>query len=165
MMGHPPTDPPAHPDHLLRQAIALAVESAGTDGGPFGAIVARHDVPVSTGTNRVTASGDPTAHAEVVAIRRAAEALGTHDLSGCTLYASTEPCPMCLAAAWWARIDAIVFAADRDAAARAGFDDAAIYEEVAAARDVRTIPCRQQLAGEGEAPFRAWAANPARRHY
>jgi tRNA(Arg) A34 adenosine deaminase TadA len=150
---------------LLRQAIALAVESAGTDGGPFGAVVARGDEVISTGTNRVTASGDPTAHAEIVAIRRAAEALGTHDLSGCVLYASTEPCPMCLAATWWARIGEIVFAADRDAAARAGFDDAAIYQEVASDRDVRSIPCRQQLADEGEAPFEAWAANPARQPY
>jgi guanine deaminase len=150
---------------LLRQAIALAVESAGADGGPFGALVGRAEVVVATGTNRVTASGDPTAHAEIVAIRAAAVALGTHDLSGTTLYASTEPCPMCLAAAWWARVDAIVFAADRHAAARAGFDDAAIYAEVAAAHDARTIPCRQALAEEGEAPFRAWAANPDRRHY
>jgi guanine deaminase len=150
---------------LLRQAIALAVESAGTDGGPFGAVVARGEEILSTGTNRVTASGDPTAHAEIVAIRRAAEALGTHDLSGCTLYASTEPCPMCLAATWWARIDEIAFAADRDAAARAGFDDAAIYKEVASEREVRSIPCRQALADEGEAPFQAWAANPARRPY
>jgi guanine deaminase len=150
---------------LLRKAIALAVESAGTDGGPFGAVVARGDDVIATGTNRVTASGDPTAHAEIVAIRRAAEALGTHDLSGCTLYASTEPCPMCLAATWWARIGEIVFAADRDAAARAGFDDAAIYKEVASEREVRSIPCVQHLADEGEAPFEAWAANPARRPY
>jgi tRNA(Arg) A34 adenosine deaminase TadA len=150
---------------LLRRAIALAVESAGRDGGPFGAVVARGEELVSAGTNRVTASGDPTAHAEIVAIRRAAEALSTHDLSGCTLYSSTEPCPMCLAAAWWARIDGIVFAADREAAARAGFDDAAIYKEVAAERDVRAIPCRQHLAEEGEAPFRAWAANSSRRPY
>jgi guanine deaminase len=150
---------------LLRQAIALAVESAGTDGGPFGAVVARGDEVISTGTNRVTASGDPTAHAEIVAIRRAAEALGTHDLSGCVLYASTEPCPMCLAATWWARIGEIVFAADRHAAARAGFDDAAIYQEVASDRDVRSIPCVQHLADEGEAPFQAWAANPARQPY
>jgi tRNA(Arg) A34 adenosine deaminase TadA len=150
---------------LLRKAIALAVESAGTDGGPFGAVVARGDEVIATGTNRVTASGDPTAHAEIVAIRRAAEALGTHDLSGCVLYASTEPCPMCLAATWWARIGEIVFAADRHSAARAGFDDAAIYKEVASDRDVRSIPCRQHLADEGEAPFRAWAANPARQPY
>jgi len=150
---------------LLRKAIALAVESAGTDGGPFGAVVARGDEVIATGTNRVTSSGDPTAHAEIVAIRRAAEALGTHDLSGCILYASTEPCPMCLAATWWARIGEIVFAADRDAAARAGFDDAAIYQEVASDREVRSIPCRQHLADEGEAPFRAWAANPARQPY
>ncbi len=150
---------------LLRRAIALAVESAGTDGGPFGAVVARGDVEVSIGTNRVTASGDPTAHAEIVAIRRAAEALGTHDLSGCLLYTSTEPCPMCLAAAWWARVDAIVFAADRHAAARAGFDDAAIYAEVAAEHHARTIPCSQHLPDEGEAPFAAWAANPTRHPY
>jgi tRNA(Arg) A34 adenosine deaminase TadA len=150
---------------LLRKAIALAVESAGTDGGPFGAVVARGDEVIATGTNRVTSSGDPTAHAEIVAIRRAAEALGTHDLSGCILYASTEPCPMCLAATWWARIGEIVFAADRDAAARAGFDDAAIYKEVASDREVRSIPCRQHLADEGEAPFTAWAANPARQPY
>jgi guanine deaminase len=150
---------------LLRKAIALAVESAGTDGGPFGAVVARGDEVIATGTNRVTSSGDPTAHAEIVAIRRAAEALQTHDLSGCVLYASTEPCPMCLAATWWARIGEIVFAADRDAAARAGFDDAAIYKEVASEREVRSIPCVQHLADEGEAPFEAWAANPARRPY
>jgi tRNA(Arg) A34 adenosine deaminase TadA len=150
---------------LLRKAIALAVESAGTDGGPFGAVVARGDEVIATGTNRVTSSGDPTAHAEIVAIRRAAEALGTHDLSGCILYASTEPCPMCLAATWWARIGEIVFAADRDAAARAGFDDAAIYKEVASDREVRSIPCVQHLADEGEAPFAAWAANPARQPY
>jgi guanine deaminase len=150
---------------LLRKAIALAVESAGTDGGPFGAVVARGGEVIATGTNRVTSSGDPTAHAEIVAIRRAAEALGTHDLSGCVLYASTEPCPMCLAATWWARIGEIVFAADRDAAARAGFDDAAIYKEVASEREVRSIPCAQHLAEEGEAPFEAWAANPARQPY
>ena len=150
---------------LLRKALALAVESAGTDGGPFGAVVARGDEVISTGTNRVTASGDPTAHAEIVAIRRAADVLGTYDLSGCILYASTEPCPMCLAATWWARIGEIVFAADRDAAARAGFDDAAIYQEVASDRDVRSIPCVQHLADEGEAPFEAWAANPARQPY
>ena len=150
---------------LLRQAIALAVASAETDGGPFGALVGRGEEVVATGTNRVTASGDPTAHAEIVAIRAAAVALGTHDLSGTTLYASTEPCPMCLAAAWWARVDAIVFAADRHAAARAGFDDAAIYAEVAAGYSERTIPCSQLLAEEGEAPFLAWASNPDRLHY
>jgi guanine deaminase len=149
----------------LRRAIALAVESAGTDGGPFGALIARGEDVVATGTNRVTASGDPTAHAEIVAIRRAAEALGTYDLSGCTLYASTEPCPMCLAAAWWARVDAIVFAADRHSAARAGFDDAEIYREVSADLGERRLPFRRELADEGEAPFKAWAANPNKRPY
>ena len=123
-------------------------------------MIARGEEVVSTGTNRVTASGDPTAHAEIVAIRRAAEALGTHDLSGCTLYTSTEPCPMCLAAAWWARVDGIVFAADRHAAARAGFDDAEIYREVSADISARRLPFRQELADEGELPFEAWKANP-----
>jgi guanine deaminase len=149
----------------LRQAIELAVESASTDGGPFGSVIARGEEIVATGTNRVTSSGDPTAHAEIVAIRRAAEALGSHDLSGCTLYASTEPCPMCLAAAWWARVDGIVFAADRHAAARAGFDDAEIYREVSADVDARRLPFRQELADAGEAPFAAWAANPNKRPY
>jgi guanine deaminase len=149
----------------LREAIALAVESASTDGGPFGAVIARGDEQVSVGTNRVTSSGDPTAHAEIVAIRRAAEALGTFDLSGCTLYTSTEPCPMCLAAAWWARLDGIVFAADRFAAARAGFDDAEIYLEVSADRGDRRLPFQQELADEGERPFEAWARNPNKRPY
>jgi guanine deaminase len=150
---------------LLERAIALAVTSAGSGGGPFGAVVGRGDEVLGEGGNRVVVSHDPTAHAEIVALRAACGALGTHDLSGTVLYASTEPCPMCLAAAWWARVDEIVFAADRDAAARAGFDDAAIYAEVAAERSERTLPIRQALAEAGEAPFRAWAANPERVPY
>ena len=108
---------------------------------------------------------DPTAHAEVVAIRAAARALGSHDLSGAVLYTSCEPCPMCLGAAWWARVDRIVFAADRADAAAADFDDAAIYAEVAAPLESRSLPIARALAEEGRAPFRLWAAKTDRVPY
>ena len=150
----------------MREAIRISLtKMRGDKGGPFGAVVVRRDKIIGRGWNRVTSTNDPTAHAEVVAIRDACRRLKTFQLDDCELYTSCEPCPMCLAATWWARIGEIVFAADRDAAARAGFDDAAIYQEVASDREVRSIPCRQHLADEGEAPFRAWAANPARQPY
>ena len=152
-------------EDLLGEAIALAVESAGGDGGPFGALIARGDKVVATGTNRVTASQDPTAHAEVVAIRAACDALETHLLTGCVLYTSCEPCPMCLSAAWWARVDAIVFAAGREDAAAAGFDDSAIYTEVAAALDARTLPISHAEHPQALAPFQAWAVNTNRVEY
>src|SRR5690606_1587565 len=98
-------------------------------GGPFGALVVRAGEVLATGENRVLSSHDPTAHAEIVALRAAALRAGTHELRGATLYASCEPCPMCLAAAWWARVDRVIFAATREDAAAAGFDDAAIYTE------------------------------------
>jgi guanine deaminase len=152
-------------DALLRRAIDLAVASATTDGGPFGALVARGGEVLAEGTNRVTATSDPTAHAEVVALRGACAALGTHVLDGCVLVTSCEPCPMCLAAAWWARVDRIVFAATREQAAAAGFDDAAIYREVAAPLAARALPIARGLEPESGAPFAAWAANPSRRPY
>ena len=150
---------------LLNEAIELAVASASTDGGPFGAIVARDGKVAGRGTNRVTAEHDPTLHAEVVAIRAACRALGTHDLGGMVLYTSCEPCPMCFGAAWWARLDRIVHAADRDDAARAGFDDAAIFADVTrppAARELTTV---RLLAEDGLRPFDAWLANPQRKPY
>ncbi len=110
---------------FVREAIRVArVRMLQGRGGPFGAVVARNGVIVARGWNAVTSGNDPTAHAEVVAIRRACRALGTFSLAGCVLYASCEPCPMCLAAAYWARVDRLVYAATRDDAARAGFDDA-----------------------------------------
>ncbi|NKX54268.1 nucleoside deaminase [Arthrobacter mobilis] len=111
----------------LAMAVDLASRNVLNAGGPFGAIVVWPDGQVFEGVNRVTANNDPTAHAEVVAIRTAAASLGTFDLTGAVLYSSCEPCPMCLASALWARISRVVFAADRDDAARAGFDDALFY--------------------------------------
>ena len=156
-------------ERFLHQAIEIAVGAAGESGGPFGAIVVRDGVVVGEGSNQVVASSDPSAHAEVVALRAAAGNLGTHLLNGCVVYASCEPCPMCLAASFWARIDRIVFAGTRHDAAAAGFDDAALYAEMmAAAGDLdleRTLPVVQMLSDEAGAPFAAWARNPDRVPY
>jgi guanine deaminase len=150
---------------FLRLAIELATENAATDGGPFGAIVVHGGQVVGRGANRVTAEGDPTLHAEIVAIREACRTLGSHDLSGGILYASCEPCPMCFGAAWWSRVDRIVFAADRYDAAAIGFDDAAIYANTAAPPAERELPTIQLELPEGGRPFAAWEANPNRRPY
>jgi guanine deaminase len=151
---------------LLARAVALATESARSGrGGPFGTVVARDGVVIAEGTNEVTATDDPTAHAEIVAIRAACRALRTFSLDGCVLYASCEPCPMCLGAIYWARPAAVWFAASRDDAAAAGFDDALVYAEVAALPAARRIPFRRALEVEGRAPFDAWRANEARRPY
>lgn len=116
------------PAEYLSRAVAVATDSVKTEGGPFGAVVVSADGQVFEGTNRVTSNLDPSAHAEVTAIRNACRALGTFDLSGATLYTSCEPCPMCLATSLWARLDHVYFAADRNDAAAAGFDDAVFYE-------------------------------------
>lgn len=153
-------------DHvLLQQAVDLAERSATTTGGPFGAIVARHGEVLAEGTNRVTSEHDPTAHAEVVAIRQACARVRSHRLDDAVLFCSCEPCPMCLAAAWWARVERIVFAATRQDAAAAGFDDSAIYAEVAAPLDHRLLPIHRCTVDDARAPFDAWAANPARVPY
>jgi tRNA(Arg) A34 adenosine deaminase TadA len=153
------------PDLLLQRAVDLAVASANGPGGPFGALVARGDDVLAEGHNQVTAAQDPTAHAEVVALRGACRALGTHVLDGCVLFTSCEPCPMCLGAAWWARVERIVFAATRADAAAAGFDDAEIYQEVAAPLDLRSLPIAAGDVHDPVAPFEAWHANPARVPY
>lgn len=146
---------------FMRRAIALSRETmqAG-EGGPFGAVVAKDGRIVGEGWNRVTSSADPTAHAEVVAIRAAAAALGTHDLSGAVLYTSCEPCPMCLAAALWARLDAIVYGNDRADAAAIDFDDAYFYEQVCKPVDARAVPMTRLLPEEARAVFDEWAAKP-----
>lgn len=156
-------DAPADEQHLQR-AVALATASGSEGGGPFGAVVVTADGRAFDGANRVTAANDPTAHAEVEAIRAAATGLGTHDLGGSTLYTSCEPCPMCLGAALWARIDRVVFAADRHDAAAAGFDDAAFYAYFAS-DDRALMPVRQQSLDARTAPFEAWQANEARADY
>ena len=145
----------------LERAVQLSLDKmrAGA-GGPFGAVVARGAEQIAEGWNQVTSANDPTAHAEIVAIRRAAAALGTFDLSGCTLYASTEPCPMCLAAAYWARVDSIVFANRRDAATAAGFDDARIYRELALDSEARALPLVHRPRDAAAAALREWDAKP-----
>lgn len=121
-------------------------------------MVVREGKIVGEGANSVTATNDPTAHAEVNAIRAAARALGTFTLAGCELYASCEPCPMCLAAAYWARMDAIYFGACSEDAARAGFDDAILYDEMRKSHELRKIPATRQLGDEARASFDAWMA-------
>jgi len=146
----------ANPE-FLRRAISLATENVVRGrGGPFAAVIVRDGKIVSEGVNTVTASHDPTAHGEVNAIRAAARELGTFTLAGCELYTSCEPCPMCLAASYWARLDAIYYGASAADAARAGFDDAFLYEELGKDHGARTIPSTQLLGGEAWASFQVW---------
>lgn len=149
---------------MLGRAIELAVANVAAGGGPFGAVVVTRDGRAFEGVNRVTRDNDPTAHAEVVAIREACRELGTFDLTGATLYASCEPCPMCLASALWARVDAVYFAADRNAAAAAGFDDATFYTYFdAGGGDL--MPVTQVLVAGAAEPFDDWVAAPDRTEY
>jgi len=149
---------PANPE-FLRRAIRLATENVlGGAGGPFGAVIVREGRIVAEGVNTVTAVTDPTAHAEVNAIRAAAKTLGTFSLAGCQLYSSCEPCPMCLAAAYWARMDAIYYGASADDAERAGFDDSFLYCELRKDRAARKLPATQLLGDEARTSFAAWIA-------
>jgi guanine deaminase len=151
--------------HWLARSIELAVENVAAGGGPFGAVIVRDGDLLAEGQNRVTATLDPTAHAEVVAIRAACQAVGDFSLAGATLYTSCEPCPLCLSAALWARVDRVVFAADRHDAARGGFDDREFYELFARDRstwDVRIDAVRPENA---VAPFDAWLAHEGRTDY
>ncbi|GAB7048058.1 nucleoside deaminase [Catenuloplanes indicus] len=150
---------------FLDQAVAAAVANVGTGGGPFGALVVRGGEVVATGVNQVTITLDPTAHAEVVAIRAACRALGTFKLDGCVLVSSCEPCPLCLAAALWARVDRVVYAADRHDAADAGFDDRAFYDLFARPRAEWQVPVVQADATDRVAPFTAWANRADRVDY
>ncbi len=141
----------------MRRALALAREGMNGDaGGPFGAVIVKDGRVVAEGCNRVTSTNDPTAHAEIVAIRAACRKLGTFDLSGAEIYASCEPCPMCLAAIYWARLERIYYANTRADAARIGFDDDHIYREFALPLESRAIPMERMLAREAEADFAAW---------
>lgn len=140
----------------MRQAIELSIQNVAAGGGPFGAVIARDGEIVATGTNRVTANMDPTAHAEVSAIRAAAAKLGTFDLSGCEIYTSCEPCPMCLGAIYWARLDRIYYGNNQHDAAAIGFDDAFIYEELAVSPAERRLKMEALLTDEAIAAFDAW---------
>ena len=152
-------------EELMRRAIGLSLRNVAEGGGPFGAVVARGGEIVAEGVNRVTAQCDPTAHAEVAAIRAAARKLGTFDLSGCDIYASCEPCPMCLGAIYWARLDRLFYAATKDDAARAGFDDAFIYRELALDPSQRRLATTRLLGDEALATFRAWEEKADRHPY
>lgn len=151
-------------DEYLKHAIRLAVDNVSDGGGPFGAVVVTPDGTVHEGVNRVTRDNDPTAHAEVVAIRRAAAGTRSFDLSGSVLYASCEPCPLCLAATLWARIGRVWYAADRHGAARAGFDDAVFYEYFAGQRP-GLLPVDHAPLPMADTPFEAWRNNAARTRY
>jgi guanine deaminase len=141
----------------MERAIQLAIENVGTgQGGPFGALVVSDGQLIATGVNMVTATNDPTAHAEVVAIRAACQKLGTFQLSNCELYTSCEPCPMCLGAIYWARPERFYYACAREGAALAGFDDAFIYDEVALPPSHRSIPGICVSAESAQRPFDAW---------
>lgn len=145
-------------ERFLREAIALAREGMDrNEGGPFGCVIVKDGQVIGRGNNRVTSSNDPTAHAEVVAIREACRSLGAFQLDGCTLYTSCEPCPMCLGAIYWARPDRIVFAATREDAAEAGFDDQLIYDELPLPPEQRRIPTQARvLRKEAQAVFEDW---------
>jgi guanine deaminase len=151
---------------FLRRAIELATRNVTSGaGGPFAAVIVRAGKIVGEGANSVTTANDPTAHGEVNAIRAAARALGTFTLAGCALYSSCEPCPMCLAAAYWARLDAIYYGACAADAARAGFDDAFLYDELRKSADQRKLPSTQLLGDEAWASFAAWMAAPNKVEY
>ncbi len=146
-------------EHFMRRAIELAREGMHEgSGGPFGSVVVLDGKIIGEGNNRVTSTNDPTAHAEVVAIRNACKATGSFDLTGAVVYASCEPCPMCLAAIYWSRAERIYIAGDRHDAARAGFDDAYIYEELSVEPEMRRVPSEQFLRDESVAVFDEWIA-------
>ncbi|MFF0990367.1 nucleoside deaminase [Kocuria nitroreducens] len=156
-----------HTQTYLQHAVDLAAENAAVDGGPFGAVVVTADGREFSAVNRVTADNDPTAHAEVMAIRSACRELGTFELRGAVLYTSCEPCPLCLSASLWARLDAVYFAADRHDAAAGGFDDAEFYEFFAqgAEKRDRALPVRHVPLATRTDPFEAWADNAHRTEY
>lgn len=143
-------------EELMREAIRLSVENVENGGGPFGAVIARDGEIVATGVNRVTANNDPTAHAEVSAIRKACEVLNTFDLSGCEIFSSCEPCPMCLGAIYWAHIDKIYFGNNKDDAKAINFDDSFIYDELALERGERRLPTEVLLDKEAIKAFEMW---------
>lgn len=141
---------------FMRQAIELAETSVKNGGGPFGAVVARDGQAIGHGHNQVTTANDPTAHAEIQAIREACRTLGRFSLEGCTIYTSCEPCPMCLGAIYWARLERMVYANDRNDAALIGFDDRYLYDQLAKPIGDQPIPTTRLLAGEARVTFDAW---------
>lgn len=152
-------------EQLMKEAIRLSEENVVNGGGPFGAVIARNGKIIATGVNRVTSNNDPTAHAEVSAIRAACEKLGTFDLSGCEIFTSCEPCPMCLGAIYWAHIDKVYFGNDKTDAKNIGFDDSFIYDELKLPRNKRKLPCEILLDTEASQAFEMWTNKNDRIEY
>ncbi|MFP4025494.1 MAG: nucleoside deaminase [Thiohalospira sp.] len=143
-------------EDFMREAVKLSLANVDEGGGPFGAVIVKDGEIIAKGVNLVTSSNDPTAHAEINAIREATQKLGTFDLSGCEIYSSCEPCPMCLGAIYWARLDKIYFANTKSDAKNIDFDDSFIYEELEKPIENRRIPTKQMLREEALAAFEKW---------
>lgn len=141
---------------FMREAIRLSIENISDKGGPFGAVIVKDGEIIAKGTNRVTSSNDPTAHAEIVAIREASKNLNNFNLSGCTIYTSCEPCPMCLSAIYWARIDRVFYGNTKIDAKKIGFDDSFIYDEIKLSIEKRSIETTQLLRDEAIKGFKKW---------
>ncbi len=152
-------------EEFMRQAIALSVENVRNGGGPFGAVIVKDNKVIATGVNRVTANCDPTAHAEVSAIREACQKLGTFDLTGCTIYTSCEPCPMCLGAIYWAHIDKMYYGNNQHDAAKIGFDDQFIYDEIDLRIEDRRLKAIQLLPEEAIKAFEDWENSTTKTEY
>ena len=150
---------------LMRRAIELSKQSVRNGGGPFGAVIARNGEIVAEGSNCVTIDCDPTAHAEVSTIRKACKALGTFDLSGCEIFTSCEPCPMCFGAIYWAHLDKIYMGNDRKDAAKIGFDDDFIYQEIALSAEQRKKPSEVLLREEALEAFKMWEEKEDKTEY
>ena len=148
----------AFDETFMRRAIRISIDNINQNGGPFGAVIVKDGQIVAESGNRVTENLDPTAHAEIMAIRQACENLKTFDLSGCEIYSSCEPCPMCLSAIYWARLDALYFANTKEDAKRIDFDDSFIYEQIPLSIEKRSIPTSQHLHEEALEAFRIWEA-------
>ncbi len=151
---------------FMKQAIALAVENVTSGrGGPFGAVIVKDGVVIAAKANKVTATNDPTAHAEITAIRAACAALGSFSLEGCELYTSCEPCPMCMAASYWARLKTVFYGCKAADAAKAGFDDAFLYDELKKPLSERALPMVNLCGEEAWQAFAAWIASPQKVEY
>ena len=143
-------------NEFMKRAIELSVESVNNGGGPFGSIIVKDDKIIAEGSNKVTSNNDPTAHGEIVAIRDACKKLNNFSLNGCQLYSTCEPCPMCLSAIYWARIDKIYYANTREDARKIDFDDSLIYTELQKNIDKRKIPMIQMMRNEALKAFEMW---------
>ena len=143
-------------NEFMKRAIELSIESVNNGGGPFGCVIVKDEKIISEGSNKVTSSNDPTAHGEIVAIREACISINNFSLNGCELYSTCEPCPMCLAAIYWARIDKVYYANTRKDAQKIGFDDSLIYSEFQKNIDKRKIPMIQMMRNEALKAFELW---------